>query len=184
MDYNKNINQLLEKYWNAETTLEEEMWLLENAPNHLDNAIDQKEKSYFDILNKSKEITMNTSFEDLMTAIDSSNTGRVISMNDRASKKLTITRWLSSVAAVILIAAAGWYFMNLDTTPTNAELIAMNTSASESKWLQYEDPNKTPEEALIEVQQALRLVSNKIHETADDAARKISKAEPYTDIFK
>lgn len=162
------INQLLERYYNAETTEAEEKVLKrffaeEEVPVHL-----LAEKEMFLQLQASmNEDTISEGLEErLSKAIDIWETQEQRALKIRRSTRIRHLQWIGSIAASMLIVVSfGWYFN--EPIPTRKDTCA------------------TPEEAYVEAQKALAqfsLALNKgmkqmgtLHETTERVEKNIQK---------
>lgn len=160
MDYHNQMNkeEILERYWNGETSLEEEKWL---KANH--------EGSLFRYLNEEYQVQSNLSFDKLMNSIEALPTDEPVKPR---LKIFSLNQWVSAIAACLIILAGAFFILRSDHVPDTSEQFAMAET--------YEDP----EQAYQEVKEALLLISSKINQTSTEVATHISKAEPYTEIFK
>lgn len=150
-----NIKEVLHRYWKGETTLEEESWLKE-----------EKAHPLFQYLEESAQIKSNLSIEQVMVT----NKSKPQQKESHASV-FSLKQWLPAIAASLLLIAAAFYFLRPITDAPTQQLAILET---------YDDPS----EAYEEVREALLLVSSKINHTSTEVATQISKAEPYTEIFK
>ena len=157
MDYPKKIQALLDKYWEAETTLEEEQEL--KAYFRLHPEVADPTASYFALIRKEAEVE-----------------APVLPDNHQSRTSIVRPLWqrvLAIAASVAIVCTAGVLLYNLNSTgPANA-----NTAANVHV---VEDP----EEAYEQARQALLLVAEKMQATQAEASKQIEKVEPYTSILK
>lgn len=143
----ERFEQLTERFWNGETTLEEEAWLRDRArygelPEHL-----QDLGSYFEALGE--ESMLGEDFDsEVLAAID-----------NRKTRVIGLRSW-SSIAAVGLALVAGWWFF-LRTPDQPIEQAASQEEVQEA-WAQ--------------TRQALRKVGGELHE-ARTHAREVVRFE-------
>jgi tRNA(Leu) C34 or U34 (ribose-2'-O)-methylase TrmL len=154
MDYPPQIEKLLEKYWNTETSVLEERELHNYFvlhPEHMD-----AHSAYFLMLSEDAEIEA--------------------SVRPQAIKKditqPVIRRIISVAAAVTLIVAAGFLIQNQ---------LAQGNESNQSAQVYTV---KETDEAYAQAKQALLLVSQKMKASKEKASSKIKIIEPYTTILK
>jgi hypothetical protein len=154
MDFPKSTQELLEKYWAAETTPEEEVALREMLA---------KEKgkhvygTYFHFLTEEAGTEMQTEVHPLTQ-----------------TKVVHLRRVLSVAASVIVLVAAGFMIQRTMTSNMSTGSVAAATA----------DSFENPEEAYEEARMALLLVSQKINKTRKQAGDQLAKTQPYLDIIK
>lgn len=151
-----NIRGILEKYWEGETTLEEEKEL----------------RSYFASSQVSEEFAPYTP---LFAYFDDE---QHIQMEAEISQpklqgggRIVNLKWAINVAASIAIFIA-MYFVNKQISSKN------NTFQ-----YAYHDTYQTPEEALEEVKQALFYVSSKMNKGVNTTTQSLEKMEPLSEII-
>lgn len=148
-------DEILRRYWEGESTLEDEAWLRANEADH----------PLFQYLNRERNEGSQLRTNDIIGE-------RVATAPpDKPGRVLKINRWITGIAATLLILAAATF------------IIKPNQTAQEQPVL-YAETYQNPEEAYEQVKQALLLVSSTINKTSDKVAKQISKAEPYSEIFK
>lgn len=132
----KEIGQLLEKYWNCETSLEEEQLLRSyfngpNVPEQLKDAAD-----LFKFFEGERRRALGDSFDhDVM---------RTVKKTERKAKVVSMVRWVQvarMAAGVLVVVVAGYFVRNevIKSTP--------------------EDTFSDPRQALEETKKALMLIS-------------------------
>lgn len=156
MEENK-IRALLEKYWEGETSLEDEKEL----------------RSYFASSQVSDEFAP---FIPLFAFFDEekhlSMTGEIKQPPDEAKGGKVINfRWAINVAASIAIFIM-MFFINKQLSRPAADQYA------------YQDTYQNPEEALEEVKQALFYVSSKMNKGMTTTTHTLEKMQPLGDIIK
>jgi hypothetical protein len=157
MDYNK-IKVLLEKYWNCETTLEEES-LLQNYLSGTDIPEDLKEFTpLFQYYKSQRAMKVSEGFEDRV--IDD------IQSKEKKGKHKYLHIYYKVAAAVILIL----FFVTI-----HQRFIAVREKAT----VMVQDTFENPEKALEETKKALLLVSEKWNKGKDNIAKlsEFNKAE-------
>lgn len=170
MDYNiQHIEALLQKYWQGETSLNEEAALRRfftegSVPAHLKAYqpvfaffVDEQEK---ESPGSDFEKTLFNKIEERQKA--EQRPLRVVSRNRKLSPLLRIA------ASVVLI--LGLFFV-----------ARIYISSEQNKWA-YEDTYKNPEEAYETVEEALLLVSAKMQKGRRQAANEILKVRKATDL--
>ncbi len=152
-------NKLIEKYWNAETTLLEEDQIL-NERTHLHGP----EAQYFAFISEARKQKSMLSIDD----IDAYNLKQTLNASKATVRPLY--RWLASAAAVLIFAFSAFGVWNYSQQVTAQEQMAET----------FEDPY----EAYEEVRQALAFVSSKLNKSQNEALVNIQKAGVYAEMFK
>lgn len=152
-------NKLIEKYWNAETTLQEETRLMQEL-----SRAQSPEAQYFAFIAEARKQKSMLTIDD----IDAYNLKQTLHQSTATVRPLY--RWMASAAAVmiLLLSAFGvWeYSQQATVQPQMAET--------------FEDPY----EAYEEVRQALAFVSSKLNKSQNEAFTNIQKASEYAEMFK
>ena len=154
MGYPPQIEKLLEKYWDAETSVIEERELRNYFilhPEHTD-----AHTAYFLMLQEDSEIEAHNRPEPITAA------------EIRPMWK----RFVSAAAAIALVAIAGFLIQNQ---------LSQNKAMNQSAEVYSEED---ADEAYAQAKEALLLVSRKMNKTQGKAAKKINIVEPYTTILK
>jgi hypothetical protein len=149
---------LLEKYWNAETSLEEEKRLLEEM-----TGSDSPEAGYFTMIAKARQEKSKLTPIDLKSYTQPAIGGQVAVV-------LPLYRWIASAAAILIFIVAGMGLWNYSQQVTQPVQIAET----------FDDPY----EAYEEVREALAFVSSKLNKSQNEALVNIKKAGEYADMFK
>ena len=152
-------NNLLEKYWNAETTPQEEEQIRKDLA-----GTQSAEAAYFAMIAESRKQKSRLTIEDI-TAYNQQ------SINASPVKRIIpLYRWIASAAAVLVFVASGvglWKYSQQATQPVQmAET--------------FDDPYKAYEE----MREALAFVSAKLNKSQSKAMINIKKAGEYADMFK
>ncbi len=135
------MSKLVDKYFEAETTIEEEAIIQQYfAQSTVANSLCQY-KQYFSLLERQKNVTFNKE-------LSLPSTLKVVHKSRAKSYNFV---WLKAVAAIFLVAVGGYWIMNNQTKPIE-EIQMANANYSE-----VEDP----ELALKYTMEALALVSKK-----------------------
>ncbi|MBK8506553.1 MAG: hypothetical protein IPL46_32760 [Saprospiraceae bacterium] len=154
MEENK-IREVLERYWEGETSLEEEKEL----------------KSYF----ASSQVTDEFApFIPLFAFFDEEKhkemSAHITLPNETKKAKVINFKWLINIAASIVIFIA-MFFINKNLNRESVQQYA------------YHDTYQTPEEAYLEVKQALLFVSAKMNKGVSTVSHSLGKMEPLDKII-
>ncbi len=154
MDHNS-----LNKYWEAETTPQEEQQLMNE---HIQT--DGSEAAYFKMIHEARQKRSKLSIDDIKAYNQQhapAHSGPIV---------LPLHRWIASAAAVLLfiVAATGLW----------------NYSQTMSQEPQMAETFDDPQEAYEELREALAYMSAKFNKTQDEAFSNIKKAGVYADMFK
>jgi len=145
-----NINEILEKYWEAETTLEEECQLYQyfNSSN-----ISQEHQLYTDLFAELKD-EKSVKAPDLSTFITQITKEDVTSVQKTKIQTLSIRRYIYAAAAVMTLAIASVFlFKGVPTSEVNSSEVVKEIS--------------DPDEALEVTMEALALISNKMNHSTE-----------------
>lgn len=145
-----NINEILEKYWEAETTLEEECQLYQyfNSSN-----ISQEHQLYTDLFAELKD-EKSVKAPDLSTFITQITKEDVTSVQKTKIQKLSIRRYIYAAAAVMTLAIASVFlFKGVPTSEVNSSEVVKEIN--------------DPDEALEVTMEALALISNKMNHSTE-----------------
>jgi hypothetical protein len=152
-------NNLLEKYWNAETTPQEE----EQIRNDLAGT-QSVEAAYFAMITESRKQKSRLSIDDIRAFSQQSKEAIPV------KRIIPLYRWIASAAAILVFVASGvglWKYSQQATQPVQmAET--------------FDDPYKAYEE----MREALAFVSAKLNKSQSEAMINIKKAGEYADMFK
>jgi hypothetical protein len=149
---------LLEKYWNAETSLQEEEQILKEM-----SGSDSPEAGYFAMIAKARQEKSNLTLKDIKGYRQDSGSGS-------GATVLPLYRWIASAAAILVFVIAGIGLWNYSQKATQPVQMAET----------FEDPY----EAYEEVREALAFVSSKLNKSQSEAMINIQKAGEYADMFK
>ena len=152
-------NKLIEKYWDAETNLQEEEQIMQHT-----HELNGPEAQYFAFIAEARRQKSMLSIDD----VDAYNLKQTLD-SSRATVR-PLYRWMASAAAVMIFifsAFGVWKY---------SERAAEQPQMAET----YEDPY----EAYEEVKQALAFVSSKLNKSQNEAMTNIQKAGEYAEIFK
>ena len=158
MDIN-NINLLLNKYWEGQTSLSEEAWLKDyfNSPE-----VDETLKPYqplFKYFKQEENIGLDERFERNLTA-------KLKGVKPQTAITRNLSLWLIRAAAVILILFAGYQ--------------SWQQYHSNQKTLATVETYETPEEAYQKTKELLLLVSTKIKKGTNQATAGVVRASKAT----
>lgn len=152
-------DHFLNKYWDAETSLEEEAKLMDA---HAE--AEGPEAEYFRAIREARRQKSRLTLD----AIHAYNKAHEV--HQASPVVLPLHRWIASAAAVLIfcVSAIGlWnYSQQTQQDPYMAET--------------YDNP----EEAYQEMRQALAFMSTKLNKSQDEALLNIKKASEYADMFK
>ena len=150
------IKDLLDRYWEGDTTLEEERELRSYFASSQVSEEFLPFKSLFAFYEEAQHLQMQG---EIKTPTQERNVGKTINM-----------RWLINVAASIAIFIAMFY---------------INKKSKSDLPQQYalQDTYENPEEAYAEVKKALLFVSAKMNKGVNTAARGLEKMEPLDEIL-
>ena len=152
-------NNLLEKYWNGETSLQEEAQLMSDMSKSRG-----PEAAYFAMLSAARQEKSSLSLDD----IDAFNLKQTLHATTAVVRP--IYRWMATAATILLFVLSGlgvWKYSQQATQPAQmAET--------------FDDPYK----AYQEVREALAFVSSKLNKSQNEALINIQKAGEYADMFK
>ncbi|MDX1476950.1 MAG: hypothetical protein R3301_04560 [Saprospiraceae bacterium] len=155
MDYPPRIQELLEKYWKTETTVEEERELRNYFVLHPEHA--DQTTAYFLFLK-------------LESGIESP---RVLPPVE-VTRRPVIIRLMAVAAVILLLITAGIFIERERQNSTDLAQEEITTNDS------FEDPNA----AYAEAKEALLLISQKLNASKKQAQAQIARATPYTEILK
>ncbi len=167
MEY-KHIDQLLEKYWAAETSLEEERQLRdyfqnkEVAPQH------EPFSALFQVFSTASEEEVSEDFDQrLLAQLQMEESPKIVSI---ARPKRPWGRYLSQVAAVAALLFGIWFVY---WQPAEVELAQLNQQEKVEARKAYQ-----------EAKAALFLLSKKMNKGTNTAISGINQLEKSTKIFK
>ncbi len=160
MDY----KALLEKYWEGQTSLEEEKSLKAYFKSgKVDDAL-KPYASMFEYFEKEKSVELSTDFDDkILSQIQED--GKEVN-----AKVFSIQRILMRVAAVGLLVLASWF--------------VFDNANQRNQVLAVEDTYEHPEEAYAEAKAALVLLSKTLNKGKKSTTRSLKKIEKAKKILK
>ena len=151
------VRKILDKYWDGETSLEEEHALSEYFARH-DVADDLAQFApLFTFFTQERSISMPSEIKAPIPQVKQTTVVRKIS-------------WWRAVAAAVVL-ALGIFFIRQQMMPEDVIDYA------------YNDTFEDPEEAYAEFKKAMAFVSNKMNKGMDTAAKGINKVETLTEIL-
>ncbi|MEE9439364.1 MAG: hypothetical protein V3V14_10220 [Saprospiraceae bacterium] len=176
LDYN-NIDNLLDKYFNAETSLEEENTLKLYFSS---NNIKDKHKTYlpmFQFLKQQSSVSSNTNIAKTIDRHDPSEIfdkeqSSIPVLNNKA-KVINFRRLISALAAIFVIGFAAY---NITKTDTNKE------PQYKGKFVMLDSEEETAE-ALEITKQALAMLSRRMNTSSKTVSYSVSKAKT-ANIFR
>jgi hypothetical protein len=159
MDNSKSIHALLEKYWAAETSLEEEKIIVQYFKQTTIDPDLQSVAPLFHYYEWEKEQSINVE-QSVMDQIDS----KIIAIPAPENiANLSWKRWVSIAASILLI-------LSLFITTYQGQKQTKETTIAR-------DTFQTPEEALEQTMAALAFLSAKMNKGSEKASKSLSKAE-------
>jgi hypothetical protein len=174
MDYN-NIKQILEKYWEGETSLQEENLLHEyfNSDEVVEELKDIQPMFQYFRMEQTTRIENPNFDEQVLSQLDSTI---VKPLRPMRSHRNRILKLVASVAAIFLIAFSGYFaFQQMNN---EKEPIASET-------LQLEDLTEEERLAYEQTKAALAYLSGKMNKGTDIAASSLIKVHKATNkVFK
>jgi hypothetical protein len=149
----KEVGQLLEKYWNCETSLEEEQVLRSyfKSPNVPDQLKDAAE--LFRFFENERQRSLTTEFDD--------NVMRSVKKTERQTKVISMVRWVqvARIAAGILVMVAAGYFVRNEVMKSKDQSQVLTDTFSD------------PKDALEETKKALMLISKSFGKAREGAGK-------------
>ena len=149
----KEIGQLLEKYWNCETSLEEEQVLRSyfNGPTVPDQLKDAAE--LFRFFENERQRSLTAEFDhDMM---------RSVKKTEQKTKVISMVRWVqvARIAAGVLVVVAAGYFVRNEVMKSKEQSQAITDTFSD------------PKDALEETKKALMLISKSFGKAREGAGK-------------
>ena len=151
-------NKLLEKYWNAETSLQEEEMLLNESKD-----LQGPEGRYFEFIAEARRQKSMLAIDD----IDAYNLKQTLNASRATVRPLY--RWMASAAAIMIFIFSAFGVWKYSQN-TQQQMMAET----------FDDPH----EAYEEMRQALAFVSSKLNQSQSEALVNIQKAGEYAEMFK
>lgn len=152
-------DNLLNKYWEAETTPQEEQQLMKEF---MDS--DGSESAYFKVISDARQQRSRLTIEDIKAY------NRKHEVKSAGPVVLPLHRWIASAAAILVFVVSGIGLWQYSQQATQATQMAET----------FDDP----QEAYEEVREALAFLSSKLNKSQDEALLNIKKAGTYADMFK
>jgi len=149
----KEIGQLLEKYWNCETTLEDEQILRSyfNGPDVPDQLKDAAE--LFRFFEGERQRTLDSNFDHSVM--------RTVKKTERQAKVISMVQWtrMARIAAGIAVVAVAGYFIRNEVMKSKDQAQLM------------EDTFSDPKDALEETKKALMMISKSFGKAKQGAGK-------------
>ena len=146
----KNLEQLLEKYWNCETTLEEEQQLRTFFQNGSIPDAMKDTTTLFRFFEAEKNKTLQENFEKTVTKeLRQRQGGKIISMVSFAN--------IARIAAGVLVMVVATYFIRQEVRKSYPQ--------------ELQDTYSDPKMALEETKKALMMISNSFNKAQRDAGK-------------
>ncbi len=152
-------HNLLDKYWEAKTSTQEEEQLLNDMAGSTGS-----EAGYFAMIAEARRQKSNLTIDDIKA--HNHKQQHLAS----GPKILPLYRWIASAAAILVFVISGiglWKYSHQMTQP-----------------VQMAETFEDPYEAYAEVREALAFVSSKLNKSQGEAMLNIKKAGEYAEIFK
>ena len=151
--------KLLDRYWNAETSVQEEQEILnEMAESSSPDAL------YFKMIAAARKQKSSLKMDDIKAYNQQALTPQPRMI------VLPVYRWVASAAAILLFCIAAFGLWNYTHQQSKPDLMADS----------FDDPQKAYEE----VREALAFVSAKLNKSQSEALVNIKKAGTYAEMFK
>ena len=151
--------KLIDRYWNAETSLQEEQEILnEMAESSSPDAL------YFKMIAAARKQKSSLKMDDIKAYNQQALTPQPRMI------VLPVYRWVASAAAILLFCIAAFGLWNYTHQQSKPDLMADS----------FDDPQKAYEE----VREALAFVSAKLNKSQSEALVNIKKAGTYAEMFK
>jgi hypothetical protein len=149
----KEVGQLLEKYWNCETSLEEEQVLRSyfNGPDVPDQLKDAAQLFRFFENERQRALTSDFDHDVL----------RSVKKTERTTKVISMVRWVrvARIAAGVLVMVAAGYFIRNEVMKSKDQTQALTDTFSD------------PKDALEETKKALMLISKSFGKAKEGAGK-------------
>jgi len=151
--------QRLDRYWNGETSLEEEQEILKEMTGSTG-----PDTLYFRMISEARKQRSSLKIEDIKAY------NQQVAKPSPRTIVLPVYRWIASAAAVLLFAIATYGLWDYTHQQTKPDIMADS----------FDDPQKAYEE----VREALAFVSSKLNKSQSEALINIKKAGTYAEMFK
>jgi hypothetical protein len=162
MDYNtENVKALLEKYWAAESSLEEEQLLRDYFRQDTIDPGLEKYRTMFGFFVAQQSVAMKGNLTP-----DTGASAKVVELKTKNHSGI----WLKIAASVLLILSSYAVYNKVNTKP--------------EKVFVWVDTYESEEEALEKTKEVLLLVSRKMKKGTDTAAKSLLKAQVATEMVK
>lgn len=169
MKNRQHINELLEKYWEGETSLTEEKTLQtfftsEDIPEEL-----QPFQSLFQAMSEAEQPQLSKGFDTQLLAMlgeDANKTGKVVQLKTNESAELKKWRWIAGIAASVALILAVYVAVPKANVTEMAATEKLNETERTEALKAYEQ-TKT----------ALLFVSSKMNQGTQTAARGLGKVK-------
>ncbi len=168
MDYNK-INQLVEKYFAGETSLQEEHQLQTYFRQLTVHESLRPYQPLFQLFSQEQECKLDATFEARLLEqlkVTEHSRGRVIPMRT----------WIMRAAAVLILAIGAWWLITQPQSQPEHQPVAQAID-----WSKYEP--ETPEEAYRVLKASLNKASTKLNGGASKAAHEIKKMNKLNEVL-
>ncbi len=153
------IDELLSKYWEGETSLQEEQFLQQYFSS---GSVREEHEAFaplFQFFSHAREDEMKTEIEI-----------PVMEKKEARTRSLPSLNWIVGIAASLVLLLGIFFSSRNDDTLTQEEFV-------------YEDTYESPELAYEEFKKAMYMVSSKMNKGMSTAASTLEKMEPLDEIL-
>jgi len=167
MDY-KMIKALLDKYFEGETSLQEETQLQQYFRGKDIHPSLQSYQPMFQLFDEERERKLDAAFDTRLLQ-------QLQQMEQPRARVIHMRVWLARVAAVLILAAGVWWLLP-KFQPAQEEQVAQTID-----WSKYEP--ETPEEAYQILKASLTKVSTELNSGAEKAAQNVMKVKKMNEVI-
>ena len=172
----EGIDEILERYWNAESTLEEEDILKSYFKSNNVEGRHLPYREMFVMFDEKASISTDLNIADVLRKVENEVGENVIGSSTMpkkvGTKVFSLQRWASGIAAVFILGFATVFLMNQPSTTTQYK--GQTT---------YLDEEAEAQEAYEITKEALAFLSSKMNKNSKTVVKSVSKAEKAS-IFK
>lgn len=161
------INQLLDKYFDGQTSLQEEQELRRYFNGTQVDPSLEAYRPYFQFLTQAKQTQLSPDFESKLLQ-------ELKNEPPKSARLRTFNTYLLRVAAVALLALAVFFLLPGDDQPRRI--------AEEINWEALETQNE--QEAFEQTKAALKLLSSKLNGTAKTATKGLKEVQAISKVFE
>lgn len=165
----KRIHAILEKYWEAESSLEEEKILREFFNQDKVPEEFEQYRPLFQFMATEKEATLSGDFEEKLSS-------RLKTANNLKPRAHSLTFYLRTAAAAAAILTGVYFFFNYDILPGSEDEIAYQALTEAEK--------EEAQMAYAEAKAALMLMSSKLRKGTSKAEEGFAQVQKATKVIK